>query len=112
MAVVLDLVGEGDISSLSQLNLTQGETICVNATLASPAADVTMEVDDANGSKVRTESYGAMAAGRSTEVWDGLNAWGVVEPSGTYSINLWATDISGNAVSVKLAPCEKNPLPE
>jgi len=111
MAVVLDTVDKGDITSLSQVSLTQGETVCVNATLASAAADVTMEVYDAKGNKVRTELYGAMAAGGSTEVWEGLSDWGVIQPSGTYSINLSATDIDANAVSVTLAPCQESPPP-
>lgn len=112
MAMLLDMVGDEDVTSLSQLGLAEGETICVNATLASAAADVTMEVYDANGSKVRTGLYGAMAAGSSTEVWDGLDDCGVVEPSGTYSIKLWATDINGNAISVTLSPCQENSQPD
>jgi flagellar hook assembly protein FlgD len=68
-----------------------------------------MEVYDAKGNKVRTELYGPMAAGGSTEVWDGLNDWGVIQPSGTYSINLAATDMNGIAVLVTLAACRESP---
>jgi flagellar basal-body rod modification protein FlgD len=64
-----------------------------------------MEVDDANGNEVRRESFGALAAGANTLTWDGLDDSGAVQAPGTYTVQVSATDISGNAVSVTQQSC-------
>jgi hypothetical protein len=111
MAVLVDVVDKEGIYRPSRVSLTQGLATYVSCTLASAAADVTMEVDDANGDEVRTESFGPMAVGRSTLVWDGANDSGVQEPSGTYGITVSATDINGQAVWATQAVCQEGGVP-
>jgi flagellar basal-body rod modification protein FlgD len=96
----VSMVGKDAIYNASQMDLSAGGTISVNATLGATAGDVIMEVDDANGNAVRHQSFGPMTAGSQTLAWDGLNDSGVAQPPGTYSVNVSATDLSGNAVSV------------
>ena len=104
-SVAVAAVGKEASFNASQMTLSAGGTISVNAVLASPAADVTMEVDDANGNEVRRESFGALAAGANTLAWDGLDDSGAVQAPGTYTVQVSATDISGNAVSVTQQSC-------
>jgi flagellar basal-body rod modification protein FlgD len=104
-SVAVAAVGKEASFNASQMTLSAGGTISVNAVLASPAADVTMEVDDANGNEVRRESFGALAAGANTLTWDGLDDSGAVQAPGTYTVQVSATDISGNAVSVTQQSC-------
>jgi flagellar basal-body rod modification protein FlgD len=97
---VVSMVGKDAIYKASEMDLSAGGSITVTATLDTPAADVVMEVDDADGNVVRRQSFGAMAAGTSNVTWDGLNDSGVAQLPGTYTIKVSATDISGNPVTV------------
>jgi flagellar basal-body rod modification protein FlgD len=94
------MVGKDAIYNASQMDLSTGGTISVNATLAATAGDVIMEVDDANGNAVRHQSFGPLTAGSQPLTWDGCNDSGATQPPGTYSVSVSATDLSGNAVSV------------
>ena len=99
VSVAVASVGKYATYNASQMTLSQGGSISASATLASPATDVEMEVDDANGNQVRRQSFGAMT-GTNTLTWDGCNDSGVAQPAGTYTIKVTATDSSGNPVSV------------
>jgi flagellar basal-body rod modification protein FlgD len=94
------MVGKDAVYNASQMDLSAGGTISVNATLAATAGDVIMEVDDASGNAVRHQSFGPRTAGSQPLTWDGFNDSGVAQLPGTYSVSLSATDLSGNAVSV------------
>ena len=94
------MVGKDAVYNASQMDLSAGGTISVNATLAATAGDVIMEVDDASGNAVRHQSFGPRTAGNQTLTWDGLNDSGVAQSPGTYGVSVSATDLSGNAVSV------------
>ena len=97
---VVAMVGKDAIYDASQMDLSANKPVSVNATLASSAADVVMEIDDADGNVVRRQSFGALAAGSHTLSWDGLNDSGVVQSPGTYHVSVSATNITGNPVSV------------
>ena len=99
VSVAVSSVGKEAFYNAGQMTLSAGGTISVSATLASPATDVEMEIDDANGNEVRRQSFGAMA-GTKTLTWDGCNDSGVAQPPGTYTVKVTATDISGKPVSV------------
>ncbi len=100
VSVAVASVGKQAFYSADQMTLSAGGTVSIGATLAAPAADVVMEIDDANGNEVRRQSFGAMSTGSNTLTWDGLNDSGVAQPSGTYTVKITAVDISGNPVSV------------
>ena len=67
------------------------------ATAAMTKATVT--ITDANGSVVTTKST-SLAAGAQTYTWDGKDASGTLQSSGTYTIAVSGTDASGQAVTV------------
>jgi flagellar basal-body rod modification protein FlgD len=100
-SVAVAAVGKEATYNASQMTLSAGGSISVNAILPSSAADVKMEVDDANGNVVRSnQSFGGLAAGSHTLTWDGRNETGVVQAPGTYTVKVSAIDISGKPVSV------------
>jgi flagellar basal-body rod modification protein FlgD len=86
----------------------QGNTVTSDGTIATPssvtlasaAQSVTASISDANGTLVRTMQLGARAAGVVPVPWDGREDSGVSAPAGTYTVNVSATDSSGNAVGV------------
>jgi len=96
----VSLVGKDALYDAHQMDLTSGGNITVNATLASDATDVTMEVDDADGNPIRHQHFGAMNAGNNALTWDGKNDNGAVQAPGSYTISVSATDISGKSVTV------------
>jgi flagellar basal-body rod modification protein FlgD len=93
-------VGKEAVYNASQMTLSTGGSISVNAILPSSAADVIMEVDDANGKVVRSQHFGGMTAGSHSLTWDGYNEAGVAQAPGSYSIQMSALDITGKPVSV------------
>lgn len=94
------MVGKDALFDVHQMDLVKDGSISVNATLASDATDVVMEVDDAEGNVIRRQSFGAKLAGNNALTWDGKNDRGAVMPPGSYYINVTAVDISGNPVDV------------
>lgn len=71
-----------------------------SVTIASPASSVTATISDANGNVVRTMQLGGEPAGVVSVPWDGHEDSGANAPAGTYTVNVSATDSSGNAVGV------------
>ena len=79
----------------------EGTTVsALSYTLPNQAANVTMNVMDANGNIVRTVDMGAKAAGNQAFQWDGKNDSGVSVPDGLYAVGITATDASGNGMMV------------
>jgi flagellar basal-body rod modification protein FlgD len=106
VSVAVAAVGKQASYNASQMTLSAGGSISVNAVLASSATDVKMEVDDANGNVVRSgQSFGGMEAGSHTLTWDGYNDAGVAQAPGNYTIRVSATDISGNPVTLTQQAC-------
>ncbi len=71
----------------------EGET---GGTVAAPGAGtITVDITDANGSKVTQLSVPADASGEVNFQWDGTDANGKRMPAGTYSIAATYTDTSG-----------------
>lgn len=99
-SVAVASVGKEATYNASQMTLSTGGSIGVNAILPSSAADVIMEVDDANGNVVRGQHFGGMAAGSHNLTWDGFNDAGVAQAPGTYSVRVSAVDLAGKPVSV------------
>ena len=104
-SVAVASVGKEAAYNASQMTLSTDGSIGVNGILPSSAADVIMEVDDANGSVVRTQHFGGMAAGSHNLTWDGFNEAGVAQAPGTYTVRVSAVDISGKPISVTQQAC-------
>jgi len=60
VSVAVASVGKYATYNASQMTLSANGNISVSATLAAPATDVEMEVDDANGKQVRRQPFGPM----------------------------------------------------
>jgi flagellar basal-body rod modification protein FlgD len=69
-----------------------------NFTIAD-AANVTVNIKDANGNTVYTEQ-GAMHAGSGTFTWDGKDNQGNTKPAGTYTISMQAVTGEGKTINV------------
>jgi flagellar basal-body rod modification protein FlgD len=71
-----------------------------NWTLTSPsAASATITIKNAAGQVVRTEQR-ALNSGETTYNWNGRNNDGVIQPEGTYTISIEATNATNQAVTV------------
>lgn len=95
-----DLIGKqvtvnGSAITYNGLSATQA-----SATLGAPAANVTATISDSQGNAVRTLSLGSAPAGLLSVSWDGKSDQGVVQPTGSYTASVSATDANGNPVSV------------
>jgi flagellar basal-body rod modification protein FlgD len=97
---MVSMVGKYAVTSGNTTEITSDGVGSVNATLASDAADVVMEVDDANGNALRHQSFGAFAAGVQSLTWDGLSDGQAVQPVGTYQVKVSAVDKNGQPVTV------------
>ncbi|KRG38290.1 flagellar basal body rod modification protein [Stenotrophomonas panacihumi] len=72
------------------------DTGSVSGVVAAPSAGtVNFDITDANGTKVKTISVQASAAGEVNFEWDGTDAYGNRMAAGTYSISATHTDTSG-----------------
>jgi flagellar basal-body rod modification protein FlgD len=71
-----------------------------NVTLASAAASVTATISDSSGNVLQTLNFGPHAAGAMSIPWDGHTASGGVAPVGNYTVNVTASDASGQSVNV------------
>jgi len=59
-----------------------------------------VQIQDANGKIVRTLDLGTRPAGISRITWDGRSDDGLVQPAGTYAVNVKAADADGGTVVV------------
>lgn len=82
----------------SNLNLSDG-TASVGVNLPSDAAKVTLSIQDSAGKTVATLNPGAMSAGNQVVTWNGKDSNGNQLADGTYTVNVSATDSSGNSVA-------------
>jgi len=69
-----------------------------NFTIAD-AANVTVNIKDANGNTVYSEQ-GPMQAGSGQFTWDGKDNQGNIKPAGTYSISMQAVTGEGKSINV------------
>jgi flagellar basal-body rod modification protein FlgD len=72
-----------------------------NVTLDGAAAKTTVQVKDSSGNVIRTLDMGAQGPGPVQVTWDGKDDAGSVEPAGSYSVSVTATDTNGGNVPVE-----------
>ena len=95
-----DMIGKTALFTTDQVTLEQGSTATITANLSSAAANVNVTIQNSAGTTVRTLNPGAMASGTNHITWDGLDANGNALASDTYTVQVSATDLSGNSVSL------------
>jgi flagellar basal-body rod modification protein FlgD len=96
----LDMVGKTAVFTTDQVTIEQGKTASITANLSSAAANVTVTIQDSDGATVRTLNPGAMTSGLNHITWDGLDSSGDAVASGSYTVQVSATDLSGKSVSL------------
>jgi flagellar basal-body rod modification protein FlgD len=94
------MIGKTALFNTDEVTLEKGKTATVTANLASAAANVNVTIQDATGATIRTINPGAMLSGVNHITWDGLDSSGTAAPSGTYTIQISATDLSGHPISL------------
>ena len=72
-----------------------------NVTLDGAAAKTTVQVKDSSGNVIRTMDMGAQPPGPLQITWDGKSDAGTVEPAGSYTVAVTATDSNGGNVPVE-----------
>jgi flagellar basal-body rod modification protein FlgD len=94
------MIGKTAIFQSSDVVLQKGTPAAVTANLSQAAANVTAVVQDGDGNTIRTMQLGALPSGLNHFSWDGNNDSGNAMDSGTYTVNLTASDINGKAISL------------
>ena len=98
---VINMVGK--VASVKgSLVTTDGSGIGVPVTFSqNRASDSTVvQIQDASGKVVRTLDLGERPAGISKITWDGRSDDGLVQPAGTYAVNVKSSDADGGTVVV------------
>jgi flagellar basal-body rod modification protein FlgD len=94
-----DLVGKTVTIAGKGMNWDGTFATSANVTLAGPAQQVTVTINDSQGTAVRTMKLGAKPAGSLPIPWDGMDNSGQPTPAGSYSVTVNATDANGQTVS-------------
>jgi flagellar basal-body rod modification protein FlgD len=95
----VSFIGKEITAQGSQVSLTSGTPSTLGFTLPSAAAQLSVQISDANGNTVRTLTQGKTAAGANSIAWDGLNSAKQPLPSGTYSFAVSGIDASGQIIA-------------
>jgi flagellar basal-body rod modification protein FlgD len=77
-----------------------GAGAAIDYTLGSAAADTKIQILDSSGNAIRTIDAGPQRAGLTQVQWDGKSDTGTLQPAGTYTVAVSATNTAGGAVAV------------
>ncbi len=80
----------------------QGAPLSMGIDLPADAAQVQVQILDAQGAPVRTVNLGPMAAGMQSFTWDGFTSSGALAAQGDYRIRVDALDSAGNPVAASV----------
>jgi flagellar basal-body rod modification protein FlgD len=94
------LVGKSVLYDTNSVSITQGQPTNLYADFGAQATQVTATITNSAGQVVNTVALGPQAAGQATMQWTPVDSQGNALPSGTYTVQITATDGSGNPVTV------------
>lgn len=96
-SAAIGMLGTDVVARGTSADLRSGNA---NWTLTSPsAASATITIKNAAGQVVRTEQR-ALNSGETTYNWNGRNNDGVIQPEGSYTISIEATNATNQSVTV------------
>jgi flagellar basal-body rod modification protein FlgD len=95
----VSMIGKQVEAAGSQVGLQSGSPASINFSLAQPASDVSVAIQDSTGATVKTITASGLSAGEGSVSWDGTNDSGSKLDSGVYSFSVSAKDASGNSVT-------------
>jgi flagellar basal-body rod modification protein FlgD len=93
-------VGKTAVFNTDQVTLEEGKPATISADLSQPAANVTIVIQDDQGNTVRTLALGAAPSGSNRFTWDGRDDSGDEVAAGHYTVQVLATDVNGNPISL------------
>jgi len=96
------LIGKKVASPSGTAELLDGSNIRGTLNLDKGASAVTLDVYDANGSRVFTQSMGRQAPGEVDVVWQGFNSNGERMPEGRYNV-VATVDVFGSVSKVPIS---------
>ncbi|MGD0883489.1 MAG: flagellar hook capping FlgD N-terminal domain-containing protein [Thermodesulfovibrionales bacterium] len=94
-----NLIGKNVTVSNNSVSLASGGTATISYNLAQNASTVTASLYDANGTLVNQINLGPQNAGNDSFVWNGNNSGGQALPAGQYTVQIAATNASGQSVT-------------
>ena len=77
-----------------------GAGAAIDYTLGGASADTKIQILDSTGPAIRTMDAGPQRAGLTQVQWDGKNDTGNLQPAGTYTVAVSATNAAGGPVAV------------
>jgi flagellar basal-body rod modification protein FlgD len=99
-AEVVSLVGKQATVKGSMVSIDgTGVGASIGFKLSGNAEETTITIRDSAGRLVRTMELGAKSAGTTRLMWDGQNNAGIVQPAGTYTVEVDAKTADGAAVA-------------
>jgi flagellar basal-body rod modification protein FlgD len=98
----VSLLGKTVEFSGDQVAHQEGIPTAVEFYLPTDAAQVTVSLYDAQGSLIHSMNQGPMAAGERSVLWSGMDENGQPLPSGTYRVDVVASDASEGSIPVAL----------
>jgi len=102
-SVAAQLIDREVIANLSELSLTDENKPKISYELEEFASEVDVKILDINGDAIRTVRIEDVAGGRNNFIWDGKNDAGDRAKSGSYTVELTATDANGTALNPSLS---------
>ena len=95
------LIGKQVRASGNIFSIGGGDDADLHYNLGDAARQVKIQIRDSDGNLIRTVTLNEQLEGNQVYTWDGANDDGEAMPEGSYSFNVVAEDVDGNAVQAE-----------
>jgi len=97
-SMAVNMIGKQVEAQGNEVHLTNAGSSTITFELAGNAANVSINITDADGNTVFTLKESDMKAGRNEVLWNGFNLEGKKAAEGTYYYDIKATDMDGKDI--------------
>ena len=97
-SAALNLIGKQVEAPGNVFQFVSGTPLTIGYGLEHDASEVTIDIFDFDGNKVKTLTLGEQGEGAQRATWTGLDSAGQPVETGTYTFQVIASDASGNSV--------------